>query len=179
MRRLGSELGVEAMALYYYVRNRDELLDAIGDRILEPLAALDLAPDWRAACRRFAGALRDIALAQPSTFQLLGLKPLDTPESLRPVERLLAVLTDAGFSPADALAAYRAVASYARGYALAEASGFTVDAAAADGRRRLRRLAVDDFPILRGHADELVALDPDTGFERGLLALLSGLPEPA
>ena len=179
MRRLGSELGVEGMALYHYVRNRDELLDAIGDRMLEPLATLELAPDWRSACRQYAGALRDIALTHPSSFRLLGLKPLDTPQSLRPVERLLSVLTDAGFTPAQALAVYRAVASYARGYALAEASGFTVDAASAEGRRRLRHLAVDEFPILRGHADELRALDADTGFERGLHALLVGLPEPA
>jgi AcrR family transcriptional regulator len=172
MRRLGRELGVEGMALYHHIAGRDELLQAIGDRLLEPLREVDLTDDWREACRRFATTLRDIARASPATFQLVGLYPFDTPASLQPVERLLAVLIDAGFAPADALGAYRAVASYARGYALAEATGFTVDASLRRGRARLRALPADEFPVLAGMADELAALDADAGFEVGLRALL-------
>jgi hypothetical protein len=50
------------------------------------------------------------------------------------------VLVAQGFAPADALAVYRAVASYARGYALAEATGFTVDFAQPSGREPLSAL---------------------------------------
>jgi TetR/AcrR family tetracycline transcriptional repressor len=178
MRRLGSELGVEGMALYHHLAGREELLRAIGDRLLEPLRELELPEDWREACRRFATALRDVALAHPATFRLVGLQPFDSPASLRPVERLLGVLVAQGFTPADALAVYRAVASYARGYALAEATGFTVDAARPAGRRRLRALRADEFPILAGRADQLADLDPDSGYERGLRALLDGIGGP-
>ena len=178
MRRLGAELGVEGMALYHHLAGRDELLRAIADRLLEPLHDLQLTDDWRAACRRFATALRDIAAAQPATFRLVGMQPFDTPSSLRPVERLLGVLVAHGFAPADALGVYRAVASYARGYALAEATGFTVDFAQRSGRERLSALAPDEFPILAGRAQELAALDADSGYERGLRALLDGLPNP-
>ena len=80
---------------------------------------------------------------------------------LRPVERLLDAPSAAGFAAQEALAVYRAVASYARGYALAEATGFTVDAAHAAGRQRLRALSPGAFPILAGRADELARLDPD------------------
>ncbi len=90
MRRLGSELGVEGMAIYHHFQGRDELLAAMGDRLLEPLHELELGDDWRDACRRFAIALRDIAVIRPATFQLLGLQPLDTRAALEPVERLLA-----------------------------------------------------------------------------------------
>jgi len=162
------------MAIYHHFENRDELLSAIGDRLLEPLHQLDLGDDWREACRRFALALRGLAAAHPATFQLLGLQPFDTPSSLRPVERLLAVIIDRGFQPAAALAIYRATVSYARGYALAEATGFTVDAALPAGRRRLAALPHDDFPILRGRAKELAALDADDAYELGLEALLGG-----
>lgn len=178
MRRLGGELGVEGMALYHHLAGRDELLRAIGDRLLHPLHDLELTDEWRAACRRYAVALREIALARPATFQLVGLQPFDTPTSLRPVERLLGVLVAEGFAPADALAVYRAVASYARGYALAEATGFNVDAAEPLGRRRLEALAPDDYPILAGRAEDLAALSADSGYERGLRALLDGLPSP-
>jgi hypothetical protein len=109
--------------------------------MLEPLQDLELGHEWREACRRFASALRGIAVANPGTFQLLGLQPFDTPASLRPVERLPGVLVAHGFTPANALAIYRATVSYGRGYALAEATGFTVDAAHRPGRRRLATLA--------------------------------------
>jgi AcrR family transcriptional regulator len=179
MRRLGSSLGVEGMAIYHHFSSRDELLDAIGERLLTSLHGLELGTDWRDACRRFGTALRDLAVARPATFQLLGLQPFDTPTSLRPVEQLLHVLVTAGFSPARALGVYRATVSYARGYALAEATGFTVDAAETQGRGRLAALSKAEFPILAGRARELAGLDADTGYELGLSALLSGLEDPA
>jgi AcrR family transcriptional regulator len=178
MRRLGSALGVEGMAIYHHFRGRDELLAAIGDRLLEPLQGLELGDDWRGACFRFATALRGVAVAHPATFALLGLQPFDTRFSLRPVDRLLGVLVSAGHVPAAALAIYRATVSYARGYALAEATGFTVDAARPDGRRRLAALPRAEFPILAGRARELAELDADSAYELGLRALLTGFADP-
>jgi AcrR family transcriptional regulator len=178
MRRLGAQLGVEGMALYHYLAGRDELLRAIADRLLAPLRRIQPTDDWREHCRRFAHALRTIGKARPSTFLLVGLQPLDTPGSLQPVERLLEALVAAGFAAQEALAVYRAVASYARGYALAEATGFTVDAANAAGRQRLDALDARAFPILSGRADQLARLDPDTAYELGLRALLDGLRDP-
>lgn len=178
MRRLGSALGVEGMAIYHHFASREELLDAIGDRLLAPLHELELGADWREACRRFATALRDVAVAWPATFALLGLQPFDTPVSLLPVERLVGVLVAAGFTPAAALGVYRATVSYARGYALAEATGFTVDAAQSAGRQRLAALPSHEFPILAGRARELAELDADRAYELGLRALLAGLADP-
>ncbi len=178
MRRLGSSLGVEGMAIYHHFESRDDLLTAIGDRLLEPLQQLELGDDWREACRRFALALRDLAVAHPSTFRLLGLQPFDTAASLRPVERLLGVLIDGGFDPPTALAIYRATVSYARGYALAETTGFTVDAALPAGRRRLAALPRRDFPIFRGRTQELAGLDADNAYQLGLEALLGGFGDP-
>ena len=175
MRRLGAALGVEAMAIYHHFDSREDLLRAIGDRLLEPLHELELGDEWREACWRFAVALRDLAVAQPATFQLLGLRPLDTPASLRSVERLLGLLVAERFAPRDALAIYRATVSYARGYALAEASGFTVDAAGPGGRRRLAGLPASEFPILAGRRRELAELNAEAAYELGLRALLTGL----
>lgn len=175
MRHLGAALGVEAMSIYHHFAGRDELLVGIGDRLLEPLHELELGGDWREACRRFARAIRELAVMRPATFRLVGLQPLDSPYSLRPVERLLGVLVGQGFAPAEALAIYRATASYARGYALAEVTGFTVDAAGTQARRRLAALPRGEFPILAGRSRELSAVKPDAAYELGLDALLTGL----
>jgi AcrR family transcriptional regulator len=178
MRRLGSELGVEGMAVYHYVAGREGLLSAIADQLYGPLSELESTGDWREDCRCFASALRDIAKARPATFVLVGLRPLDTPGSLRAVECLLDSVTAAGFAAQRALAVYRAVDSYARGYALAEAAGTTVDAVTAVGRRRLSALDRRSFPILRGQAADLGRLDADSAYAFGLRALLDGLPDP-
>jgi AcrR family transcriptional regulator len=175
MRRLGAALGVEAMALYHHFPNRESLIDEIGRRLLEPLEDLTFERDWQGAARGFATALRVIAVTHPATFQLVGLKPLDDAGSLHPVERLLATMLRDGLTPVQALGSYRATVSYARGYALGEATGFTVDAAGHAGRRRLSELPSDEFPILCEMADELAELDAERGFLLGLDALLDGL----
>jgi AcrR family transcriptional regulator len=175
MRRLGGRLGVQGMALYHHFSSRDELLAAIADELMQPLHQLELTENWQEACRRFATALRSLSAQRPATFRLVGLQPLDSRSALRPVERLLGVLVDAGIAPHRALGIYRATVSYARGYALAEATGFTVDAALPAARRRLRSLPADEFPILAGRADDLVALSADDAYVLGLDAMLQGL----
>src|SRR5690349_4418442 len=66
MRRLGGELGVEAMALYSYVRSKDELLDAVAERLV---AGLELRPvareDWRGRIRAVVDAWSAIQLRHP------------------------------------------------------------------------------------------------------------------
>ena len=177
MRRLGARLGVQGMALYHHFASREELLGAIADELLAPLNEVELTDDWSEACLRFATTLRTVAARRSATFQLVGLQPFNSPSALLPVERLLEVLVEAGFPPHRALGIYRAIVSYARGYALAEATGFTVDATRRDGRRRLRALPADQFPILAGKAEELAALDADDAYLLGLGAMLRGLAD--
>lgn len=174
MRRLGGTLGVEGMAIYHHFEGREDLLGAIAECLLEPLGELEFGSDWRAACEAFATRLREVAVARSSTFQLVGMQPLGE-ASLVPVERLLQTLVGAGFDPGTALAVYRATVSYARGYALAEATGFTVDAAGAPGLDRLQILDADAFPVLAGQAARLADLDPDRAFKLGIRALLRGI----
>lgn len=174
MRRLGRSLGVEGMALYHHFEGREDLLGAIAERLLKPLGELEFGSDWRQACEAFATRLRQVAVARSSTFLLVGMQPLGA-ASLVPVERLLETLVGAGFDAATALGVYRAAVSYARGYALAEATGFTVDAAGGSGLERLRELDPADFPVLAGQAAELVDVDPDRAFMLGLRALLRGI----
>jgi AcrR family transcriptional regulator len=175
MRRLGAWLGVQGMALYHHFSSREDLLGAIADELLAPLDKVELTDDWSEACRRFATTLRSVAAERSATFQLVGLQPFDSAFALQPVERLLQVLVRAGFPPHRALGIYRAIVSYARGYALAEVTGFTVDATRQAGRRLLRGLPVDEFPILAGQAEELAALDADDAYLMGLDAMLLGL----
>jgi TetR/AcrR family transcriptional regulator, tetracycline repressor protein len=105
MRRLGRELGVEAMALYTHVRSKADLLSAIGSRILTELEFETREPsDWRGrietVCRAWA-ALRE---RHPHSFTLIyradtGVVPV--------TEELMDALLTAGFAGADAWLAYQ------------------------------------------------------------------------
>ena len=79
MRRLGSRLGVEGMAIYHHFAGRDELLSAIGDRLLTPLHALEpggrLARGVPAFCDRVARPCR----RPTGHLSTARLQPFDTP----------------------------------------------------------------------------------------------------
>src|SRR4051794_5222627 len=114
MRRLGQELGRDPMSLYRYAANRAALLDGVTELVLNELAIFPEDPDWQAQLRRIGHDLRLLALRHPNVVPLLVTRPLSTPlgmrplGTLRPLEQILALLIEAGFTPADALHVYRA-----------------------------------------------------------------------
>src|SRR4029434_4773606 len=50
MRRLGAELGVEAMALYRYVPGREQLLDGVVDYVMNELYDTTMTGDLTTSC---------------------------------------------------------------------------------------------------------------------------------
>jgi AcrR family transcriptional regulator len=134
MRRLGSSLGVEAMALYRYVPGREDLLDGVVEAVVETLFDADDGDDiflddhagWQDYLMRLGHGVRRIALAHPSVFPLIASRPPAAPwvrpplRSLRIVESFLGTLSAAGFSDQAAVAAYRAYSSFLLGHLLLE-----------------------------------------------------------
>src|ERR1700738_3469611 len=59
MRKLGQELGFEAMSLYNYVANKDEVLDGILDLVLAETELPSPAGDWDPAVRTSAISVHD------------------------------------------------------------------------------------------------------------------------
>jgi AcrR family transcriptional regulator len=117
MRRLGSELGVDPMAVYYHIPNKEALLDAIVEAVM---AGIDLSIDNPASsCEkrtlRAACAYRDALLAHVNALPIVLARGPATPVALRPVEVLIGILRDAGLPPAQALAGMNIIAAAVRG----------------------------------------------------------------
>lgn len=172
MRRLGAELDVAAMSLYKHVAGRDALLDGLAEVLVEGIGAPEAA-EPRRTLWQFAAGIRAVAQRHPEAFRLVGMRPLHTPKALRTVEVVLDALRRAGLGDRDAVSAYRALVSYARGFALAEIGGFTLEATPASS-------GVPELPDPRlPNASELSELlahpDRDATFEYGLGALLDGI----
>ncbi|MEJ1179943.1 TetR/AcrR family transcriptional regulator C-terminal domain-containing protein [Pseudarthrobacter sp. NPDC055928] len=183
MRRLGQVLERDPMSLYRYAENRAALLDGVSEMVLNELAIFPADPDWKAQLRRIAHDLRLLALRHPNVIPLLVTRPLSTPLGLRPLgtvrplEQILGLLIDAGFTPTDALHVYRAYYGFLYGHILNELQEFIVDPEENEALLRLglHRLPAKDFPRLRALAPVLADYDGEAELDQGITILLSGL----
>lgn len=137
MRAVSSRLGVRSMSLYRYVRDRDELFDAVVERIVNELAddpEVQLRPvdGWRPYLTGMARGVRRYARAHPHAFPLVATRPPAAPwvnpplRSLRWVEAMLTGLAAEGFSDEQVLFTYRTFNSFLLGYLLLETSAMTL-----------------------------------------------------
>lgn len=193
MRRLGAELGVEAMALYRYAAGKDALLDGLVEALYveleeglsaDPAAggppAEAAAPDWRAELQRIAGATYDVCLAHPQVVPLLATRMLAVPLARRPRatlrhhERVLALLLEAGLDTARAAAVFRAFTGWVLGYVTVELQATVDDPAEPDPAFRLglHRMPPQDLPRLRETAPAVAERGGREGLAAGLDALL-------
>lgn len=107
LRKLASELGVQAPALYWHVKNKRELLDLVAvvltneQRELFATTPVEGQPwtDWVA--QRTLAARQSMLEHRDSALIAAGNRP--TPESLPAAEELLASLVAIGLPPAEAL----------------------------------------------------------------------------
>lgn len=138
MRRLGQELGVEAMALYRYVPGREDLLDAVAGFVIEEMEddedVLNHPHDgWQDFLQRLAHGVRRVALSHPKVFPLVASRPPEAPwlrpplRSLDWVETFLAGLHADGFSDRAAVSAYRSFTSFLLGNLLLEVATHGAD----------------------------------------------------
>jgi len=137
MRAVSSRLGVRSMSLYRYVQDRDELFDAVVERIVNELAddpEVELRPvdGWRPYLTGMAHGVRRYARAHPHAFPLVATRPPTAPwvnpplRSLRWVEAMLTGLAVEGFSDEQVLFTYRTFNSFLLGYLLLETSAMAL-----------------------------------------------------
>ncbi len=173
MRKLGAELGVEAMSLYNHVPNKSALLDGMVEVLLGELEVPPENHGWEERIREGYRAFRRLAHEHPNVFPLLVNRPPDTMDGVWLVEEVLKTLEEAGFGKETALHAFRALSSYTFGYAMAEIRGFALEP---DGSRLgAHRLSPEEFPRLCELRPQLENVDHDAEFEFGLDLILSAL----
>ena len=173
MRKLGAELGVEAMSLYNHVPNKGALLDGMVEVLLGELEIPARGRDWEERIREGYRAFRRLAHEHPNVFPLLVNRPPETMDGVWLVEEFLQTLREAGFGAEEALHAFRSLSSYTFGYAMAEIRGFALEPEGS--RLGARALSPEEFPNLCELGPRLERVDHDAEFEFGLDLLLSGL----
>ncbi len=173
MRRLGDELGVEAMSLYRYVANKAALLDGVVESILGemPLLEPEAAP-WTERVKARARALRKTLRAHPNALALFATRPAVTPASMAHVESSLALFREAGFSIEDAIRAFQAVVGFTLGNTLSVFAPLAPDERSSPAYESLDAGA---FPTVLAASKALAKWNVDREFDFGLDALVRGL----
>jgi AcrR family transcriptional regulator len=176
MRAVAARLGAAPMALYNHFATKEQLVDALLDRVLgrfePPPAGGDPAEDLR----RFARAHRRLLTAHPWAVAPLFSSPSPGLNAVRIGEHALAILTGAGRSADEAVAAFSGVIALNYGW-----SSFTSARELAPGGpahevgAMLAALPAAEFPLTVGVAREMGAYGGDAHYELVLGALVQGL----
>jgi AcrR family transcriptional regulator len=179
MRKLGQELGVDAMALYRHVRNKDDLLDGLIEVIVGQIDRPQPGDGWKASLREQAMAARRVMLRHPWARQVLEERGTGGPATLARIEVALAALRDGGFTIELAHHALHVLGS--------RIFGFTQDLfeegpdepspeiAAVQARALAPYPRVSELAQAVGHEGVLGRCDDDVEFAFGLDLILDGL----
>jgi AcrR family transcriptional regulator len=116
MRRLGQELGVEAMSLYNHVANKEEILSGIAEMVFAEIT-LPGGNDWKAELRKSAISSHDVFRRHPWAPGVLSPDRI-SPARMQWMEAVLRTLREAGCSPELACHAYHAYDSHITGFTL-------------------------------------------------------------
>jgi AcrR family transcriptional regulator len=133
MRRLARELKVTPGALYWHFADKQALLGAVADRILEPATHAAESVRWQERTVTTSSALRDALLSVTDGAELVSAS-FAAGRSDRIAEilvRLTAAAAEAGFDAPDADLAARTVLYYVLGFTADEQSRLQWDAAGA------------------------------------------------
>ena len=178
LRRLASEFRVTPMALYRHVRDKQDLINAMAELVME---GLDLTVGFRASMswtdrvRRAMLNFRDQMDERPLALQLQIAYSGDNLSAFwRPIEDVLGILLSAGFKRRESATLIRIVSNLLAGYVLlvhsagpnADQQGNITDRELLRKRFELGLLSLhrDQFPNTVATAGELAdvwASDPD------------------
>lgn len=185
MRKLAATLAVEAMALYRYFANKQQLLAAM---VAEVFATIAWQPCEGEApfdqLRSRCIALRASLLKHPWCLRLLDSQTEPSAAALRHYDQVLGVMRQAGFSRQLAADSYALLDSYVYGFVLQEQQlpATEGDQLAELAEAMLAALPKDSYPHLHDMTEHYFLQHSyihgggfGGGFERGLADVLAGI----
>lgn len=178
MRRVGRELGVEAMSLYHHVASKDALLDALGDWLMERVERPPADVAWREGIRVRCHSLRAVMREHPWGPAIVESRRAPGLALLGHLEAVLDCLHRGGFQVQLAAHAFSVLDAYVYGFVLTEQSlpfepGGGVDALAEE-----MAVPADVFPRMAAFIEQAIvgrSYDYGDEFAYGLELVLDGL----
>ena len=182
MRKLADELGAGAMSLYYYVPNKEHLIDGMVEIVFGEIELPSTEVDWKTAMRRRAISTREVLNRHRWAVGLMEGRMKPGPAGIQLREAILGCLRRAGFSIEMTIQAYSVQDAYIYGFALQErALPFeSAEESTEVAEATVQEVSdlVENFPylaeVVAGHVAN-VGYDFGEAFEYGLDLILDAL----
>lgn len=181
-RRVAERLGVKSPALYWHVRNKDEMLQLVADALCADMALSQRKQSFRKRLEKIASEYRRVLVAHRDAPRLFAELPPTGPHRMKLYDAAVEIFLDAGFPNAEAVAMATFYRHYLLGMITEEARGHRAGGmpvlfpASALGVE-LQHIgdATRDYPSLSGAAKLLTHIQPEKLFKAGLSVILDGL----
>ena len=182
MRRIGRELGVEAMSLYNHVADKDDVLAGIVELVMSEFDPPPSHGDWREDARNAAREWRRLLTRHPNVMTLMAerRKPLTNPASVRPMDAAIGVLRRAGLDVRDAAQAFHAFGAHIMGFVMMEQGMMLGHGEGDEEHLRMHAeftemVSAGELPYLTEALPALHDCAADVQFEYGLDLLIRGV----
>ncbi|MFT0548604.1 TetR/AcrR family transcriptional regulator C-terminal domain-containing protein [Allopusillimonas ginsengisoli] len=183
MRKLADALGVKAASLYWHFTNKQALMDAMADALMEDVARKDLgrlsaSSTWKAAVSTTAHEIRRALLSRRDGARVYAGTYVVTDNVLRVAEALIAPLRGAGASTRLASWGAFSILYYVMGFVIEEqplVDPNTTPLAVTSHQGVFEALAAKAYPHVFAATSDLLSSDFDARFHMGLDLLITGL----
>lgn len=173
IRSVATELDASPMALYRYFATKDDIVDALLNRVLGSFQQPYETGDWLLDLESFAKNHYAMLMASPWAIVPLTGHPNPGHNALPIGETALRILASGGVSPEDAVAAFSAILALNYGWASFVAARPVDHPAPPASVEDLRSPPL--FPFTAAVSTAMASYGSDAHYERALMSLLTGL----
>jgi len=180
LRRLGTELEVQAATIYWHFKSKEDLIDEMATLVLAE-GSINLLPtrnsaDWAVWAAAFGNGLRKTLLAYRDGARMVSGTELKNTAYLKTAESIAAKLVDSGFSVRQTAVLMSTIYNYTLSFVMEEQAVFPRPHERSpryDIAQRNARLDPDEFPLLR-QSGPILFDKFDRRYKEGLNLILRG-----
>jgi TetR/AcrR family transcriptional regulator, tetracycline repressor protein len=181
LRRLAAQLKVQAPAIYWHFKGKQELLDEMGTQVLREALAEEAAwrelSSWQDLARSYCTSLRRAFLRYRDGAKMASGTYLTDTKMYEAMEMSLRKLTAAGFSLRQAVVGLTALYSYTVGFVIEEqATELAPGMPNAQYALSMREQRVNkELHPLAAAAGEEMFMNNDSRFDEGIALIVRGM----
>jgi len=127
MRKLAATLDVEAMSLYNYIKDKNDLLDGLANMVLAQVEPSESALSWDERLKTYAQNIYTTLIHHPDLVVILASEQaiLKDPKAMLIMDGIIAALAESGLDPLRQVNAYRGLLAMCFGFVLAHTQGLS------------------------------------------------------
>ena len=183
MRHVAERLGIQAGTLYWYIRDKQELLSLLAEAICTEIQPPDPTAPWRTRLELLMREYRRVLLAHRDAAHVLAATLPAGAYRLRLVDLSLGAVRAAGFEEWEATRAGRLLVDYTTGFVQEEYSMAvrpapeTAESSPREHLPTITEVSAQAYPSIAALGPYLVDRDGDARYRFGLGVILDGLQQ--